>query len=92
MRMAGHAGIVINDIPSLEGTQVQGILTQRTGDLQAEMAGQIYTIHAHLLTTNPVKVGQYVGCDQRIYLIINAIKSPNDPAYSCDLTLYQAYA
>lgn len=70
---------------------VRGVLTERSGDLQTEINGNLYNVHAHLLIpeeyADQVKIGDKVIHGDKSFLIITKVCSPNDAAVSCDLTL-----
>lgn len=68
----------------------RGILTETNGSLQVEVAEHIHTITAHVLLpadlSPPPAPGNLVRCAARTYLIVGVTRSPEDAAFSCDLS------
>lgn len=76
-----------------ETWQITGILTSRDGSMTAETGGIIVAITAHALIptggTYTPQAGDRLESGSQKFLIVGAISSPDDGAYSCDLVAVQ---
>lgn len=76
-----------------ETWSVTGVLTSRDGSMTAEAGGVIVSITAHALIpkggTYTPQAGDRVESGGQKFLIVSAISSPDDGAYSCDLVAVQ---
>lgn len=92
MAVAGDS-VTITRRPTKEQWIVNAVLTSRDGSLTAEVGGVEYQISAHILVEKGElyhpKVGDRVLWNGKLFMMINAVDSPNDGAVSCDLVLTQ---
>lgn len=92
MRVAGDM-FTFKRIKSNETFESMGVLSLRDGSLTAEVGGAVVQITAHILVHRnelyEPKTGDRVIADGKCYMLINAISSPNDAAWSCDLVQVQ---
>lgn len=76
-----------------ETWSVTGVLTSRDGSMTAEAGGVIVSITGHVLFpkggTYTPQAGDRVESGSQKFLIVGAISSPDDGAYSCDLVAVQ---
>lgn len=72
--------------------QIKGILTERAGNLQTELNGNMYTLNAHLLApleyADDLSIGCKVKSNGKTFIVMTKVYSPVDAAVACDLTLY----
>lgn len=80
---------IISKPGNSESVEFNAVLTSRSGDLQLEFGGALYTVSAHVLI--PVSLGvvpkvsqQIVSGDEKFF-IASVVRSVIDQAYSCDL-------
>lgn len=76
-----------------ESWSVTGVLTSRDGSMTAETGGIVVAITAHALIPKggdyTPQAGDRVESGGQKFLIVGAISSPDDGAYSCDLVAVQ---
>lgn len=69
--------------------EFKAILTSRSGDLQLEVGGALYTVTAHVLIPTSAniipKVSDQIISGEDEYVIITVVRSVIDKAFSCDL-------
>lgn len=92
MRIAGDS-IQVTSKGNGSKVTIQGILTERSGDITTEIGGSIYNLTAHLLTPvsnyDAISIGDKVKAPSgRTFIILTKVASPNDAGLSCDLTNY----
>lgn len=82
--------IKIKSMPSKElSKEFVAVITERTGDLQAEVGGAVYTVNAHALIPLSCgftpKVTDHILSKDNEYIIVSVVRSIVDKAYACDL-------
>lgn len=80
---------IVDKIKRTETPEFQAIVTSKNGDLEIELGALTYTANAHALI--PASIGQADFIGNRLmtkegeYIILSAVKSTGEAAYSCDL-------
>lgn len=76
-----------------ETWSLMGVMTARDGSMTAEAGGVIVSITGHALIpkggTYTPQAGDRVESGGQNFLIVSAISSPDDGAFSCDLVAVQ---
>lgn len=77
---------------TLKGTTTpsfQAVVTSRDGQTEVEVGGITYSVTGHALipATNGItpKTGNRLETEGETWLLVSAVKSSNDAAFSCDM-------
>lgn len=77
---------------TLKGTTTpsfQAVVTSRDGQTEVEVGGITYSVTGHALipATNGItpKIGNRLETEGETWLLVSAVKSSNDAAFSCDM-------